>query len=137
MAFFTKENAREMQARGTEVKMRFQTPERRRYIARRAVLRRWYRAAGDDLERVESLLRFLATEVAEALLKDDHEFAVRTAIGMQGYERMKIALRSGAMKDVTPEMSTELEKKLSGAAERRAKELTAEDAIEVSPEKTA
>jgi hypothetical protein len=127
MAYFTKENAREMQARGTEVKMRFQTPERRKYLARRARLKGWYRSTGSAIERVECLIRFFAMEVAEALLKDDHEFAVRTASAMLGWERLKISLESGTMKDVTPELTKEIEDKLGAARARREKELT-EDA---------
>lgn len=124
---FTSESARLLQEKSVAKRLETQTPERRRYLARRAVLRRWYRPSADDVERIECLLTFLANEVVDALMKDNHELAVRTAIGMQGYERMKIALRAGAMKNVTPEIDQEIQKKLTDARERRERALTAED----------
>ena len=76
------------------------------------------------------MLRFFANEVAEALLKDDHKFAVQTASTMLGWERTKIALESGRIKDITPDtaMMAEMEGKLEKARERREKALVGESA---------
>jgi len=43
---------------------------------------------------------------------------------MQGYERMKIALEAGRMKDVTPEVDPELTDRLKRYAEMRRNALT-------------
>ncbi len=129
---FTAETAKVMQERSVMKRMLFQTPERRKYIARKAALRKWYRTYGDPVERVICLQRFFANEVVEFLLQDDHRGAVTAASSMLGWERLRIALESGAMKDVTPELGAEIEKKLAVARERREKELTAEAATDAT-----
>lgn len=134
MPFITKENAKEMAARGLAVRMMFRTPESRRLAARKAAARRWYRDSADDLERIESLLTLLASEIAHFMLTDDHRAVVSAVSAMAGIEKIKIALRAVNEKNVTPELSQEIEGKLAKARERR--EAALSEPVEISPRET-
>src|SRR5215469_14478540 len=118
-----KERAREMSARGNLARQMFTTPERRRYIARKAAAARWYRPTDDPIERIECYLRLLKSLVALAMVENQPDRIARCLAIMQGYERMKIALEAGRMKDVTPEDDPELVERLRRNAERRKKAL--------------
>jgi hypothetical protein len=98
-------------------------------VARQAAHRRWYRVNADDLERVECYLRLYAKVVARALVEGNDDRVVKAAAAMGQYERMKIGLRQGRTKDITPALSetAELEAKLAAARERREHEMTAQE----------
>src|SRR5215469_5839824 len=104
-----KERAREMSARGNLARQLFTTPERRRYVARKAAAARWYRPTDEPIERIECYLRLFKNLVAQAMVEN---------------QPMKIALEAGRMKDVTPEHDPELTDKLRRCAEMRRKALT-------------
>ena len=114
-----KERAREMSARGNLARQLFTTPERRKYIARKAAAARWYRPTDEPIERIECYLRLFKNLVAQAMLENQPDRIARCLAAMQGFERMKIALENGRMKDVTPEVNPELMDKLRRSAERR------------------
>lgn len=96
-------------------------------VARQAAYRRWYRAKADDLERVECYLRLYAKVVTRALVEGNDDRAVKAAAAMGQYERIKIGLRQGRIKDVTPALSVsdELAARLTAPRERRTREMTA------------
>ena len=113
------ERAREMSARGNLARQLFTTPERRKYIARKAAAARWYRPTYEPIERIECYLRLFKNLVAQAIVENQPDKIARYLAGMQGYERMKIALEAERMKDVTPEVDPELTDRLRRYAERR------------------
>lgn len=118
----------EFQSKGGHERTLAMSPERRTMVARRAAHQRWYKPNASDLDRVECYLRIYANIVARALAQGNDDRVVRAAAAMGQYERMKITLRQGRTKDITPALSERafgLEEKLAKARQRRTAALTA------------
>ena len=90
---FTKENAREMQRRSAAARMLKCSRERRRLIARKATLSRWYPSSADPLKRVEVYLRVLARLASLAESAGLFEEAADTVYKMLPFERYRTALQ--------------------------------------------
>lgn len=118
--------------RGAEARQRNLTPERRSEIATRASYARWYKIAGEDIDRIDSYLRGLALIAAKALAAGDDDKYIRTVGAMGQYERMKLMLRMNRAKDAKPAEMTELDEtvKESVRAFRKGRD---EEVIDVTP----
>jgi hypothetical protein len=119
----------ELQSKGGRERALAMSPERRTMVARQAAYRRWYRANADDLDRVECYLRLYARIVARALAEGNDDRVVKAASAMGQYERMKITLLQGRMKDVTSALpeTDELEAKLTATRERRMRDMATQE----------
>lgn len=76
--------------------------EKRMEIAAKASYTRWYKASGEQIERIDSYLRGLSLIAAKALAEGNDEKYVRTVTAMGQYERMKLMIEGNRSKDAKP-----------------------------------
>jgi len=69
-----------MSARGNLARQLFTTPERRKYIARKAAAARWYRPTDEPIERIECYLRPFKNLVAQAMVENQPGTGLHAAL---------------------------------------------------------
>ena len=91
-----------MSQRGNAARSRKLTPQQRSEIATKASYSRWYKASGEQIERIDSYLRGLALIAAKALAEGNDEKYMRAVTAMGQYERMKLMIEGNRSKDAKP-----------------------------------
>lgn len=115
-----------------EARQRNLSPQRRSDIATKASYSRWYKARGEQLDRIDSYLRGLALIAAKALAEGNDDKYLRAVAGMGQYERMKLMVEGNKASNAKPAEMTELDEtvKESVRAFRKGRD---EEVIDVTP----
>jgi hypothetical protein len=128
----------EDRAKARQSRWALMSPEDKRAYMMRLALTRWYKITAEDSERIDRMLIALSRQVASAMLEEDRRGVIVGISAMVPLERIKIMLRQGSMRDVTPgspiEGQSEIETKLQQASERRRKSLS-EPSVETTSTK--
>lgn len=100
---------KELSRRAAEARRLKISPAQRSEIATKASYSRWYKASGEQIERIDAYLRGLSLIASKALAEGDDDKYLRAVSGMGQYERMKLMIEAGRSKDAKPAETTELD----------------------------
>ena len=123
---------KELSKLGNEARSRKVSAKDRQAIAVKASYARWYKVTDDQMDRIDTYLRGLASIAAQALADGDRAEYRSTITAMGQFERMKLMLESERSKGGKPVEELDESVKESVKAFRKGRD---EEIVDVTEEK--